>query len=154
MKRLIHTSIESSNKRSFRYPQDIEEVEEFVNKTYNLKTGFLCEEICRALADMYSNIEAAKIDFMFMNGGLQQGGHFVCKVLGDAGQGCNLIDPTGDQFLGLDSNMKCAAFHRGMFGYLSNDYRPMNRIESSATSIWELIEDISENYPQVRLITL
>lgn len=153
MKRVIYNTT-TTDKKIFKYPQDISDIEEFVNDNYSLEDNFLCKQVCQALETKYGNLQATKINFMFMDGGLQEGGHYVCKVIGDAGQGCNLIDPTGDQFLGRTENMKCAAFHRGLFGYLSNDYKPMHRIESTVRSVWELVEELSEEYPEARLIEL
>lgn len=143
MKRWIHATQEN---RIFKYPEDIAEVEAFVAENYN-PNSFTCVDVCDALEKMYSNLESVPIETLWIERHPETN-HQVCLVKGDAGYGCNLIDPTGDQFLGKTEGMKCAAFHKRQFGYLSNDYVPMydNEVESEF--------ELYQYYPDARLITL
>lgn len=151
MKRWIHGAQEE--KRYFRYPQDIEAIEEYVAQYYD-PDSFTCVNVCEDLARIYDNLVAVPVQFMWIDGHPETN-HYVCLVKGDAGQGCNMIDPTGDQFLTDGTNdMRCAAFHRVSFGFVSNNYAPMHNVNVDSEFDGDIVFSLATKYPEARLIAL
>lgn len=152
MKRYISNSMD--DRRPFRYPDDVSTIRMVIDAYYD-PTSFRCDDICGMLSEMFSNLVPVTVDFMLRNGEMQMGGHVVCKVKdGDAGDGCYLIDPTGDQFSGVIRGLECAYFNKNEFGYFSHYHKPENLYTEQYETMDEMLEDLMENYDDYTFLTI
>lgn len=107
--------------KSFRYPDDVANVEKFVDDYY-LHELTSCEDVCKALEKKYLNLKAVLVSA----DAKEDDSHYACLVEGNGGCGCDLIDPLGDELLHLHpSKLRCAAFHKNSNAFASIDYRPL-----------------------------
>lgn len=141
----------SEDAKVFKYPESIPEVEKYVADNYD-PGSFTCVEVCEGLEKMYTNLKAVLVTFMWI-GDHTETNHCVC-LAENAGNGCDLIDPTGDQFLYKTTGMKCAAFRKTDFGYISDGYVPLPENALADDVFEDNVFKLTKRYPDARIITV